>query len=113
VIGLGVTTKDRVTALAARNDESPDCSATSSQVPIDTMVTVVPETLHTLVSFEVSATDKPEPDETVTENGDVPYSFEEIAAKVIVCADRWGMMAAEGAEELESPPRFVATTVNV
>ena len=57
------------------------------QVPTETSVTVVPDTVQTDVVCELKLTVRPEDAVALTANGSVPYTLFASVGNVIVCGD--------------------------
>jgi hypothetical protein len=84
--GTAVTWKVRVTSAAAAYVPLPACVAVIEQVPTETSVTLVPETVQTLVLFEVDETARPLDAEADNATGPWSTRVSDGCANVIACA---------------------------
>ena len=81
-----VTAKVWVTGDAASQVELPGCVAVIEQVPTARMVTVEPDTVHTVVVFDAKLAGSLELAVALIENGATPIATLLSGLKVMVCA---------------------------
>ena len=80
-----LTVNDCETGVAGRNVELPVCDAVIVQVPVVTIVTVLPETVQTEVVVEANDTVRPEEAVALMVNGAMPAALLFSEANEMLC----------------------------